>query len=274
MQEDTARKKSLAIWLEHMACAVLLAGLLQLLLLYSLGQGLPQVSGLLLLLPLLLLLIALLFWAALRQYKQELATAQAALAALNQALEQRVAQRTAELERLATTDPLTDAHNRRFLLARAEIEIAMAKRQSHAVSMVMFDIDHFKHINDSHGHNVGDRVLVCLSHAVGQELRLGDTFARVGGEEFVLLLPRSDAEQAWQVAQRLRAMMEALQIRAGNDLVLHITASFGVATLDANTSTVEALYEAADRALYEAKNAGRNCVVAHAGSEGVLLHSS
>ena len=163
MQEDTARKKSLAIWLEHMACAVLLAGLLQLLLLYSLGQGLPQVSGLLLLLPLLLLLIALLFWAALRQYKQELATAQAALAALNQALEQRVAQRTAELERLATTDPLTDAHNRRFLLARAEIEIAMAKRQSHAVSMVMFDIDHFKHINDSHGHNVGDRVLVCLS---------------------------------------------------------------------------------------------------------------
>jgi diguanylate cyclase (GGDEF)-like protein len=200
---------------------------------------------------------------SLRWFEQDLLHAHGALTRLNQELEARVAQRTAELERLATTDALTDAHNRRFLMHRAEIEIALARRQQHAVSMVMFDIDHFKQVNDSHGHQVGDRVLVALSQAVTQELRLGDTFARVGGEEFVLLLPRSDAEQAWQVAKRLRAMLEALDIPAAQGLVLHITASFGVATLQPHTSGVDALYEAADSALYQAKAAGRNCVVAH-----------
>jgi diguanylate cyclase (GGDEF)-like protein len=200
---------------------------------------------------------------SLQQAEHKLETAHAALTVLNQELEARVARRTAELERLATTDPLTDAHNRRFLMARAGIEIALAKRQSHTVSMVMFDIDHFKRVNDSHGHNVGDRVLVALSQAVRQELRLGDTFARVGGEEFVMLLPRSDAAQAWLAAQRLRGLIASLAIHADNDLVLHITASFGVATTDAQISTVDALYVAADTALYRAKDARRNCVVAH-----------
>jgi diguanylate cyclase (GGDEF)-like protein len=200
----------------------------------------------------------------LQQAEQKLVHAHDSLSALNQELEARVVLRTTELERLATTDPLTDAHNRRFLMARAEIEIALARRQSHTVSLVMFDLDHFKRINDNHGHNVGDRVLVELSRAVRQELRLGDTFARVGGEEFVMLLPRSDAAQAWLVAERLRTMFEALSIRIDSDLVLHITASFGVATTDAKTHTVDALYVAADTALYQAKNAGRNCVVAWA----------
>jgi diguanylate cyclase (GGDEF)-like protein len=200
---------------------------------------------------------------SLEQAEQKLEVAHAALTVLNQELEVRVAQRTAELERLATTDALTDAHNRRFLMARAGIEIAQAQRQSHAVSLVMFDIDHFKHVNDSHGHNVGDRVLVALSNAVRQELRLGDTFARVGGEEFVMLLPRSDADQAMLVAQRLRSMVEALKIQADEDLVLHITASFGVATLSPAIGTVDALYVAADTALYQAKDSGRNCVVAY-----------
>lgn len=213
---------------------------------------------------------------SLQHAEQKLVSAHDSLSALNQELEARVAQRTAELERLATTDPLTDAHNRRFLMARAEIEIALARRQSHVVSMVMFDLDHFKRINDSHGHNVGDCVLVELSRAVRQELRLGDTFARVGGEEFVMLLPRSDAAQAWQVAERLRAMIEALDIHAGNRLVLHVTASFGVATTDTKTSTVDALYVAADTALYQAKRAGRNCVLVYSGApEGrPIFHSS
>ncbi|RFO97298.1 sensor domain-containing diguanylate cyclase [Rhodoferax lacus] len=200
---------------------------------------------------------------SLEQAEQKLEVAHAALTVLNQELEVRVAQRTAELERLATTDALTDAHNRRFLMARAGIEIAQAQRQLHAVSLVMFDIDHFKHVNDSHGHNVGDRVLVALSNAVRKELRLGDTFARVGGEEFVMLLPRSDADQALLVAERLRSMVEALEIQADEDLVLHITASFGVATLSPAISTVDALYVAADTALYQAKDSGRNCVVAY-----------
>jgi diguanylate cyclase (GGDEF)-like protein/PAS domain S-box-containing protein len=197
-----------------------------------------------------------------REAQQNLLNAHSALTVLNQELEQRVAQRTLELERLATTDPLTDAHNRRFLMVRAEIEIAQAKRQGHSVSMVMFDIDHFKRINDSHGHIAGDRVLVALSHAVRKEMRLGDTFARVGGEEFVLLLPQSDPEQALQVAERLRRMIEELEIDAGAGLTLRITSSFGVATQGQTVDTVDALYLAADTALYQAKDAGRNCVMA------------
>ena len=197
-----------------------------------------------------------------REAQQNLLNAHSALTVLNQELEQRVAQRTLELERLATTDPLTDAHNRRFLMVRAEIEIAQAKRLAHSVSMVMFDIDHFKRINDSHGHIAGDRVLVALSHAVRKEMRLGDTFARVGGEEFVLLLPQSDQEQALQVAERLRRMIEELAIDAGAGLTLRITSSFGVATQGQTVDTVDALYLAADTALYQAKDAGRNCVMA------------
>jgi diguanylate cyclase (GGDEF)-like protein len=128
--------------------------------------------------------------------------------------------------------------------------------------MVMFDIDFFKRINDSHGHISGDRVLVALSQAVRKEMRLGDTFARVGGEEFVLLLPQSDAAQALLVAERLRHMIAHMDIQAGADLVLRITSSFGVATRTQTLDGVDALYLAADTALYQAKDAGRNRVVA------------
>jgi diguanylate cyclase (GGDEF)-like protein/PAS domain S-box-containing protein len=197
-----------------------------------------------------------------REAQQNLLNAHAALTVLNQELEQRVAQRTVELERLATTDPLTDAHNRRYLMGRTEVEISQARRQATPLSIVMFDIDHFKRINDNHGHAAGDRALVVLSHAVQKEMRLGDTFARVGGEEFVLLLPQSDAEQSLQVAERLRRMIEELEIDAGDALVMCITSSFGVATLSPEVDGVDALYMAADAAMYRAKEAGRNCVVA------------
>lgn len=210
----------------------------------------------------------------LQRAERRLERAHGALTLLNQELEARVTRRTAELERLATTDSLTDAYNRRFLLDRAEIEMALAKRQGHGLSMLTFDIDHFKRINDSHGHSVGDQVLVALCQQVRQGLRLGDTFARVGGEEFVLLLPHSDTEQAWQAAQRLRAVVEALDIRVSDGLALHITASFGVATMDSHLDTVDALYVAADRALYQAKAEGRNCVVAHQPQRIALAYSS
>jgi diguanylate cyclase (GGDEF)-like protein len=146
-------------------------------------------------------------------------------------------------------------------MARAEIEVSLARRQSHGISMVMFDIDHFKRINDSHGHNVGDRVLVHLSQAVRAEMRAGDTFARIGGEEFVMLLPRSDEAQALLVAERLRALIASLEISSGPCTGLRITCSFGVASLSAQHSSVDALYVASDTALYQAKEAGRNCVV-------------
>jgi diguanylate cyclase (GGDEF)-like protein/PAS domain S-box-containing protein len=198
-----------------------------------------------------------------RLVQQNLLDAHAALTALNHELEQRVARRTAALEHLATTDPLTDAHNRRFLMDRAEIEIALARRQSHGLSLVMFDIDHFKRINDSHGHSVGDQVLVTLSRAVQGEMRAGDTFARIGGEEFVMLLPRADAAQALRVAERLRVLIASLEIGTVKGDTLRITSSFGVASLAPQVNSVDALYVASDTALYQAKEAGRNRVVAY-----------
>ncbi len=198
-----------------------------------------------------------------KKTEDQLLQSNAQLLALNQVLEQRVAERTAELQRLATTDSLTGIHNRRYWLQRAEIEVAQARRQQSALSMVMFDIDHFKHINDAFGHPSGDRVLVRLCQVVQAELRLGDTFARIGGEEFMLLLPQSDLTHALQVAQRVRARLEALELSAIDHRPLRFTASFGVVAFNPQCNTVEALMTGADSALYRAKHAGRNCVMSN-----------
>jgi diguanylate cyclase (GGDEF)-like protein/PAS domain S-box-containing protein len=186
----------------------------------------------------------------------------AQLVATNQALEERVTQRTADLERLATTDPLTGVFNRRYWMKRAEIEIALAKRQQTSLSMVMLDIDNFKQINDRYGHPTGDVVLVYLCEAVQKELRLGDTFARIGGEEFVLLLPQTDEVLAVQVAERIRTLVSSIELAAMDKTKFGFTASFGVTTLSDFFNDVESLLSSCDAALYRAKNAGRNCVSA------------
>lgn len=194
--------------------------------------------------------------------ENQLLQANAQLVAMNQALEERVAQRTADLERLATTDPLTGAFNRRYWLKRAEIEIASARRQQTSLSMVMLDIDNFKQINDRYGHLTGDAVLVRLCETVQKELRLGDTFARIGGEEFVLLLPQADEVFAMQVAERIRVLIASLEISTADQIRFTFTASFGVTTLSNTVSDVEALLSTCDAALYRAKDKGRNCVMA------------
>ncbi len=197
-----------------------------------------------------------------KRTQDELLAAKQALEAHNQELEDRVQERTHELELLSTTDPLTGARNRRFLMDQTALEIARAQRYGHPLSCLLFDIDHFKQVNDSHGHDVGDRVLTTMCLAVQTMLRPADTLARYGGEEFVVLLPDTDLEQARYAAERIRSAMSAMPVPApGLEAPLHITVSVGVATLSVLNADADALFKAADTAMYRAKEGGRNRVV-------------
>lgn len=194
--------------------------------------------------------------------QDELLAAKAELEAQNQALEDRVQERTRELELLSTTDPLTGARNRRYLMDQAALEVARAQRYGHPLSCLLFDIDHFKRVNDTHGHDVGDQVLIAICMAVQAMLRPADTLARYGGEEFVVLLPDTDLEQARYAGERIRAAMQNMPVRTpGVDAPLRITVSVGVATLSVLHANADALFKAADTAMYRAKEGGRNRVV-------------
>jgi diguanylate cyclase (GGDEF)-like protein/PAS domain S-box-containing protein len=196
-----------------------------------------------------------------KRTQDELLAAKQALEVQNQELEDRVQERTRELELLSTTDPLTGARNRRFLMDQTALEIARAQRYGHPLSCLLFDIDHFKQVNDSHGHDVGDRVLITMCLAVQTMLRPADTLARYGGEEFVVLLPDTDVEQARYAAERIRSAMQDMPVPApGLAAPLHITVSVGVATLSVLHADADALFKAADTAMYRAKESGRNRV--------------
>jgi diguanylate cyclase (GGDEF)-like protein len=166
----------------------------------------------------------------------------------------------AELHRLALTDSQTLAYNRRYLLPRLNEEMERARRQVEALSVLLFDLDHFKRVNDSHGHAAGDRVLRAFADTVRECVRTVDVLVRRGGEEFVLIMPSTDQHQARAVAERVRIRLaqDPLPVRQG--LALLQTVSIGVAMWDTHESP-EALEERADQALYEAKRLGRNRVV-------------
>ncbi len=161
---------------------------------------------------------------------------------------------------LLTHDGLTQAHNRRFFEQQLSAEVARAARYRRSLALTIFDIDHFKKVNDSYGHLAGDEVLRQLAQLVLDNIRGEDTLARVGGEEFAILMPEGSVLGAGHLADRLRVMME--QRSFTHDGVDHrITCSFGVADAEPVRSTKpEELYEAADAALYQAKASGRNCV--------------
>ncbi|WP_144111676.1 sensor domain-containing diguanylate cyclase [Paraburkholderia sp. BCC1886] len=163
------------------------------------------------------------------------------------------------LKRLLTTDHLTGASSRAHFFDVAEAEIARVRRDGGTLSLVMLDADHFKQINDTAGHLAGDEVLKRIVVEAKQLLREQDVFARVGGEEFVLMLSGADAAHAAQIAERLRAAIEAARVvtDAGE---LRVTVSLGCVTLSESCATLRGLLDASDRALYEAKSAGRNCV--------------
>ena len=160
----------------------------------------------------------------------------------------------AEIEYLASYEALTGALSRRALLDTCERELERCRRKGHSMSLLMIDLDNFKAINDSHGHQAGDRVLVEFAARVTALLRRPDHFGRFGGEEFVALLPETSLEDAQIVAERIRADI------AGAGVQPWCTVSIGVAVSSADHATVDALLGHADTALYAAKTAGRNRV--------------
>lgn len=161
-------------------------------------------------------------------------------------------------EQMARLDPLTGLFNRRAFLDRAGPVWSTSQRNLRPLSVVMCDLDHFKSINDKHGHEMGDSALVAVSRVLAEACRSGDVVARWGGEEFILFLPETDAVQAMQLAERLRGEIGQLEL-AGENRGLAISASFGVATRDQQKS-LDALIGEADKWLYEAKRAGRDRV--------------
>jgi diguanylate cyclase (GGDEF)-like protein len=167
------------------------------------------------------------------------------------------------LRRLGLTDALTTVGNRRYFDQRVIEELARAQRMATPLSCLFIDIDHFKSINDRHGHAVGDVVLQTIAQRIRAELRGMDVVARIGGEEFALLLPQVDPHQAVEVAERIRACVAGMPINTGSMAVsLSVSVSIGVAAIDTHSSDSKAvaqrLLRAADRALYDAKQNGRN----------------
>jgi diguanylate cyclase (GGDEF)-like protein len=167
-----------------------------------------------------------------------------------------------ELELEAHTDALTGCMSRRHFLNLARLEIARARRHDEKVSLLMLDLDHFKTINDLHGHPIGDLVLQELVRVCQATLRREDTIGRLGGEEFAILLPETDRDRAMEVATRLCDELAAREVPMNGDPALRFTVSIGVATLTLEDMAISALLNRADHALYEAKRAGRNRVVA------------
>jgi diguanylate cyclase (GGDEF)-like protein len=169
-------------------------------------------------------------------------------------------QRHVELEYLATTDPLTGMMNRRHFGTLANFQFEEARRSGQPMSVVMFDIDHFKTVNDQFGHRVGDEVLVKVAKAINLSIRAGDLACRYGGEEFLLLIPDHDLESTLIIADRVRMAIEALSMSVGDEAI-NITISAGVATLHSEDVDLDGLIERADQRLLKAKTLGRNTVL-------------
>jgi diguanylate cyclase (GGDEF)-like protein len=164
----------------------------------------------------------------------------------------------------ATADPLTGLNNRRYLEQRIRTEYAFAKRHQRPLSMLVLDIDNFKHVNDTWGHIAGDAVLRAVGACLTSTLRAEDVAARFGGEEFVLLLRDEDAARTQIAAERIRAQIEHMRV-PWEGRSISVTVSIGLATFtpDSNFADGDAILASADACLFRAKQSGRNCVVAN-----------
>ncbi|CAG0960384.1 putative diguanylate cyclase DgcT [Anaerolineae bacterium] len=160
----------------------------------------------------------------------------------------------------ANTDDLTGVWNRRYLFELSQQEFKRARRYDRPLSVLAIDIDHFKKVNDAHGHIVGDLLLKELASTVQSVLRESDVFARTGGEEFMVLLPESDATDSATVAERVRRAISRVTINA-RSVPVGVTISIGVASLSIEDQDIQAVYQRADAGLYEAKHKGRNCII-------------
>ncbi len=165
-----------------------------------------------------------------------------------------------ELRMIANVDQLTGALTRRGFIEQAERELERTRRHSRPAALVLFDLDHFKSVNDTFGHAGGDKVLQQVGMIAEMALRPSDRLGRIGGEEFALLLPETDNDQAIVVAERLRQMIASNAVKMDDARAAHASASFGIAALEREMGSVPAWMAAADLMLYQAKTAGRNCV--------------
>lgn len=178
-------------------------------------------------------------------------------------------QRMVLLEAENITDPLTEVYNRRYVDRRLEEEVARSKRYSLELSVMVLDVDYFKHINDTYGHQAGDITLSVLGSLFKDLLRDLDVVARYGGEEFLMICTNTPIDGAKLVAERLRQLIESHQIEitdgSGEKQTIQISISIGLACLGASVDSKEKLIQAADRALYRAKREGRNRVIIDTG---------
>lgn len=176
-----------------------------------------------------------------------------------------------ELKQLAQIDSLTSLANRRHFMVLAEQELSRTLRYGGPLSVLMMDIDHFKNINDTYGHKIGDLALQKFGGLVRQTLRDVDAVGRVGGEEFAIVLPQTDSEHALEVAERLCRLTADTEVALDQGRPLHFTVSIGVTTLAGTSSNIDTLLGQADQALYQAKNSGRNRVCAYPHQDGTAL---
>lgn len=198
----------------------------------------------------------------------KLAEKEKELLKMNKGLEKQISERTREiskvnsrLQKQATTDPLTALPNRRYFLQRLEEEISRTVRFGHTLSLLMVDVDYFKEYNDIGGHVNGDKALKKIANVLSENSRKIDTVARYGGEEFIILLPETSKSGAALFAERIRRAVEEVSFEFERKLPSkNLTISLGVATAPDDCKP-DQLIKIADRALYDAKKKGRNCVV-------------
>ncbi|NPT62357.1 GGDEF domain-containing protein [Paraburkholderia elongata] len=167
-----------------------------------------------------------------------------------------------KLEHLAATDPLTGAANRRSFIERVEAEIARAKRDGAPFSLLSLDLDNFKWINDSFGHQIGDKVLQGFVQTCLDAIRPYDGVARVGGEEFMVLLPQAGLDAALAIGERIRLAIASTPFAREIGRGVSITVSIGISQFGKDGNTIDTILHAADQRLYHAKRRGRNCVIA------------
>lgn len=165
-----------------------------------------------------------------------------------------------EIYKLTIIDGLTDIFNKRYFLENIEKEVSRCQRYSRPLSLIMFDIDFFKKINDNYGHLTGDYILKKLSKVVKDKIRREEIFARYGGEEFAIVMPESELKPAYILAEKLRKLIEETRFLFEGH-VIPVTVSMGVSSLNKKVTTPFDLIAATDEKLYQAKGNGRNCVV-------------
>ena len=162
-----------------------------------------------------------------------------------------------QTNKLAVTDGLTGISNRPSVEKSLRIEFERSKRYNSPLSLILLDVDHFKDVNDTYGHQKGDEILIAFASLLKKACRANDIAARYGGEEFLMILPQSNSQGAFKIAERVRKEMMRISF-TGNESNFAVTVSCGVAEFNKNYESINEVIDAADRGLYEAKNGGRN----------------